>query len=72
MRCPDLAQRRNRSLVLWNDKFADTKRYIGVRMGIGEVPSGGKRTQAVSIWVDIEFGQGIQSLGVQGDKRRQL
>ena len=44
MRCPDLAQRRNRSFVLWNDKFADTKRYIGVRMGIGEVPSGGKRT----------------------------
>ena len=44
MRCPDLAQRRNRSLVLWNDKFTDTERYIGVRMGIGEVPSGGKRT----------------------------
>ena len=33
MRCPDLAQRRNRSLVLWNDKFADTKRYAGLGPG---------------------------------------
>ena len=44
MRCPDLAQRRNRSWVLWNDKLAEPKRDTGVRTGIGKVPGDGKRT----------------------------
>ena len=44
MRCHNLAQRRNHSLVLWNDRFADTKRDTGVRTGDSKIPSGGKRT----------------------------
>ena len=39
MRCRNLAQRRNRSLVLWNDRFADTKRDTGVRTGIARSPA---------------------------------
>jgi len=33
MSCRNLAQRRNHSLVLWNDRFADTKPDTGVRTG---------------------------------------
>ena len=44
MRCLDLAQRRNHSLVSWNDKFAEPKRDTGARTGDSEVPGDGKLT----------------------------